>query len=472
MTFDVVIPTVRRVSLEPLRARLADLGVRPDQIRVVDDARERSGPASARNRGWRASAADWIVFLDDDVLPEPGWLDDLNRDLSEASPDVAGIQGRIAVPLPADRGPTDAERTVKGLETARWPTADMALRRSALIAVGGFDQRFPRAFREDSDLAFRLMDAGWRLERGRRFVLHPVRPAGVWDSVRRERGNADDALMLLLHGRGWHRRAGARVGRRAVHLAITAAGAAAVASAALGHRRAAFPLGGAWLIGMMELAWHRVQPGPRSGREIATVLLTSPLLPPSASFHWLRGLVRACRLVRTGRPEAVLLDRDGTLVVDVPFNGDPERVEPTRGAREALARLRAAGIPTAVVSNQSGIGRGLLTREAVASVNRRIEELLGPLGPWFVCPHAPGEGCDCRKPLPGLVCRAARTIGVRPERCAVVGDVGTDMEAAAAAGARGILVPTERTRPEEVAAAREVAPDLQAAVDLLLAAAK
>ena len=93
----------------------------------------------------------------------------------------------------------------------------------------------------------------------------------------------------------------------------------------------------------------------------------------------------------------MLLDRDDTLIVDVPYNGDPARVRPMPGARAALDRLRAAGVPTAVVSNQSGIGRGLLRADQVHRVNRRVEELLGPLGPWLICPHAPGDGCGCRR---------------------------------------------------------------------------
>ena len=168
------------------------------------------------------------------------------------------------------------------------------------------------------------------------------------------------------------------------------------------------------------------------------------------------------------RPEAVLLDRDGTLVIDVPYNGDPARVEPMPGAKEALDRLRAAGVATAVVSNQSGIGRGLVTRDQVDAVNRRVEELLGPLGPWALCPHRPDEGCECRKPAPGLIIEAARALGVAPERCAVVGDVGGDVAAGLAVGARAVLVPTPRTRRGDVAAAPEVAPDLPSAVDLLL----
>jgi histidinol-phosphate phosphatase family protein len=164
----------------------------------------------------------------------------------------------------------------------------------------------------------------------------------------------------------------------------------------------------------------------------------------------------------------VLLDRDGTLVVDVPYNGDPAQVVPVEGAAAALARLREAGIPTAVVSNQSGIARGLLTRAQVDEVNARVEQLLGPLGPVFVCEHGPDDGCACRKPAPGMVLAAAEALGVEPAQCALIGDIGADVGAALAAGARPVLVPTPVTRREEVEAAPEVAADLGAAVDLLL----
>lgn len=165
----------------------------------------------------------------------------------------------------------------------------------------------------------------------------------------------------------------------------------------------------------------------------------------------------------------MLFDRDGTLVVDVPYNGDPAEVEPVPGAREALDRLRAAGLPLAVVSNQSGIGRGWLTTEQVDAVNRRVDELLGPFVAFLVCPHGPSDRCACRKPEPGMVLAAADRLGMRPEGCALVGDIGADVEAALAAGARPVLVPTPATRPEEVAAAPEVAADLPAAAELLLA---
>jgi D-glycero-D-manno-heptose 1,7-bisphosphate phosphatase len=167
----------------------------------------------------------------------------------------------------------------------------------------------------------------------------------------------------------------------------------------------------------------------------------------------------------------VLFDRDGTLCVDVPYNGFPDRVVPVPGAGAALDRLRRANIRTAVISNQSGIGRGLLSPAQVDTVNARLVELLGPLGPVLVCPHRADEGCRCRKPLPGLVLDAAAALGVQPHECVVIGDIAADLGAAAAAGARAILVPTEMTRADEVDAARRMratAPDLSSAVDLIL----
>jgi D-glycero-D-manno-heptose 1,7-bisphosphate phosphatase len=165
---------------------------------------------------------------------------------------------------------------------------------------------------------------------------------------------------------------------------------------------------------------------------------------------------------------AVLLDRDGTLVHDVPYNGDPGLVRPMPGAADAVRELRAAGLLLGVVSNQSGIGRGLLTPRQVARVDARVDVLLGPFDVWEVCPHRPGDGCDCRKPRPGLVLRAARGLGVTPAQCVVVGDIGADLGCARAAGARAGLVPTPLTRPAEYAG-EPTAPDLLTAARRILA---
>jgi len=490
MTCDIVIPTVGRPSLarlldalEPFPGRIWLVDDRPAAIAVplsIDAMRSGSvielrtggrGPAAARNAGWRASGAEWIAFLDDDVVPPEGWGEALAADLAAVGERTAGVQGRIVVPLPADRRPTDWERNVKGLEAARWATADMAYRRAALKQVGGFDERFPRNYREDADLGLRLVAAGWEIVRGERTIVHPVGPAPPWISLRAQAGNADDALMRAAHGKRWRAAAGAPPGRLPRHAITATAGLASLAALCAGRPRAAAAAGALWAVGTAELAGARIAPGPKTPREIAAMLATSIAMPFFAVGQRLRGHARVQALRGAGRgrpPAAVLLDRDDTLIADVPYNGDPARVVPMPTARDALARLRRAGIPTAVISNQSGIGRGLLTEAQVRAVNAKVEALLGPLGPWLFCPHVPEEGCDCRKPAPGLVRAAAERLGVPPARCVVIGDVGADCEAARAAGARAVLVPTPRTRPEEVAAAPAVAPDLARAVELAL----
>jgi histidinol-phosphate phosphatase family protein len=484
LRLDVVIPTTGRPTLGRVLAALADL---PGRTIVVDDrppgAEELAaaegvevfrsngrGPAAARNVGWRASGAEWVVFLDDDVIPPPGWGAVLERDLAGLGRDVAGSQGRIRVPLPVGRPPTDWERNVAGLQTARWATADMAYRRSALAAIGGFDERFPRAYREDADVGLRITGYGWRIAQGSRCVIHPVGPSDLWTSLRLQRGNADDVLMRALHGRRWRERAGAPRGLLRLHVCLTVAGL--LAAKPPRNLRSAI-CGLTWAVGTGQLAYRRIAPGPGTPSEVARMVATSALMPPVATYWHLRG--RAALRSRLAQPaprpeppEAVLFDRDGTLVVDVPYNRHPDSVVPMPGARGALERLRGAGVRTAVISNQSGVGRGLITERQLRSVNERVEELLGPLGPWLICTHRPDDGCDCRKPRPGLILRAADRLGVEPERCAVVGDIGADVEAARAAGARAVLVPTAETRREEVAAAPETASDIETAIRRLL----
>ncbi|MEV7662824.1 HAD family hydrolase [Paenarthrobacter sp. NPDC089316] len=170
----------------------------------------------------------------------------------------------------------------------------------------------------------------------------------------------------------------------------------------------------------------------------------------------------------TGTLKAVLFDRDGTLVVDVPYNGDPQLVRPMDGALAALQKVRGAGLATGVVSNQSGVARGLLTLDQVTSVNRKVEQVLGPFDVWEICPHGPGDGCECRKPAPGMILAACRRLGITPDETAFIGDIGADIEAATAAGSRAVLVPTPVTRQEEIDAAEWVALDLGQAVEMLL----
>jgi histidinol-phosphate phosphatase family protein len=486
MSHTVVIPTIGRASLEELLTQLAPLR---QPVIVVDDRPAAStelrlpgagvsvqvlrsggcGPAAARNVGWRAANTEWVAFLDDDVLPGPDWATQLVHDLRSLGSDVGATQGRIEVPLPLHRRPTDAERGTAGLATARWITADMAYRRAALLRVGGFDERFGRAYREDADLALRVIAAGYRIVQGQRRTLHPVQPSAPLASVRTQRGNSDDVLMRHRHGPGWRERIGEGPGRLRWHALTTAAAAVAVGATARGHHLVAGTAGLLWAALTTEFAAHRILPGPRSAGEIGRMLATSMAIPPVACWHRLAGELR-WRAVppAIGVPAAVLFDRDGTLVHDVPYNADPAAVQPVPGARAALDRLRDIGVPVGVVTNQSGVARGLISPAQLQQVNTRVSELLGPFQAWTVCVHGENDGCGCRKPAPGLVKDAAGQLGVLVDRCVVIGDTGADVTAAAAAGARGILVPTDRTLRPEIQAAAEVAPDITTAVELAL----
>ncbi|MEU4838841.1 HAD-IIIA family hydrolase [Nocardia testacea] len=492
LDYSVVVPTTGRDSLRLLLSALeAATGPRPREIIVVDDRPGRGGdlslpggsapvrvvrsggrgPAAARNAGWRHATGSWIAFLDDDVLVASDWPDRLAADLLDLPPDTAACTARIEVPLPAHRRPTDDERGTAGLATARWITADMAYRRSALLAVGGFDERFPRAYREDADLALRVCLAGYTIASGQRVTVHPVRAAGPLASVRAQRGNADNALMRRKYGAHWRRRVGERPGLLPRHALTTAAGAAALAFGATGRSRSALACAAAWAALTGEFALRRVLPGPRTPREIGRMAVTSALIPPAACWHRARGELRHRRATHPA-PHALLFDRDDTLIVDIPYLADPAGVRPVPGAADALRLVRAAGIQLGVVSNQSGVARGLISPGQLAAVNDRVEELLGPFGTWQVCVHGEDDGCVCRKPAPGMVRRAAAELGVDIDRCVLIGDTGADVAAALSAGARAVLVPTARTRPEEVRHARAaamVAPDLTEAVRMAMA---
>ncbi|UDY24981.1 HAD-IIIA family hydrolase [Nocardioides sp. Kera G14] len=492
----IVVPTMGRASLHVLLDSLArqtrpvdapvilvddrpDPGATPIEVTPydLDVTVVRSGgggPARARNIGWRHSRTPWVSFLDDDVLPDDDWYERLAEDLAAVEGhDVSGSEGLLTVPLPTDRRPTDWERGTAGLETSQWITADMSFRREELSRVGGFDERFPRAFREDADLAMRLGAEQGRVVTGRRHVTHPVRPADDLASLRQQKGNADDYLMRAVHGPGWQRRAAAPVGRRWTHVALT--GAAAVAVAGLVTRRPAVAAVGAlgWLGGTGEFAWRRIAPGPRDRAEVRRMLLTSAAIPFAATWHSALGALRHRGAGPWhGLPELVLLDRDGTLVEDVPYNGDPAEVRPMPGAREALDRLRREGIRLAVVSNQSGVARGLITPDQVDAVNARVAELLGPFEAVYTCPHGPDDGCECRKPAPGMIKQALADAGVAPDRALMIGDIGADLEAAEAAGVDAVLVPTPVTRPEEIAGAPRAAASLADVVEDVLRGAR
>lgn len=327
--YAVVIPTVGRDSLRVVLDALEHgVGPPPREIIVVDDRPEPGplppthsarvlrtggrGPAAARNAGWRAACCEWVAFLDDDVVPPRDWKARLADDLARLGLDVGASQARIVVPLPEDRRPTDWERGTAGLADARWITADMAYRRAALVHAGGFDERFPRAYREDAELALRVQDHGYRIVNGDRVTTHPVREAGFFASLKQQRGNADDALVRRLLGPQWRERIGGAPGRLPWHVATAVTGASAVLCGLIGWRKAAVAFGGAWAGLTGWFAARRIAPGPRTGDEVARMVVTSVAIPPAACWHRLRGELRHRSVPAVGGPRRrVVLVADG-----------------------------------------------------------------------------------------------------------------------------------------------------------------
>jgi histidinol-phosphate phosphatase family protein len=150
---------------------------------------------------------------------------------------------------------------------------------------------------------------------------------------------------------------------------------------------------------------------------------------------------------RTGiarRDRAVFLDKDGTLIENVPYNVDPALVSLTPGAGPALKRLAERGLRLIVVSNQSGVAEGWFAERALRAVEQRIAELLAPsevvIEAFYYCVHSAAAGCSCRKPRPGLVRRAAAELGITLSASWLVGDILDDVEAAHRAGCRAALI--------------------------------
>jgi D-glycero-D-manno-heptose 1,7-bisphosphate phosphatase len=139
-----------------------------------------------------------------------------------------------------------------------------------------------------------------------------------------------------------------------------------------------------------------------------------------------------------------LLDRDGTIIVDKVHLSDPDRIEFAPGAIEGLRLLRDAGFALVLITNQSGIARGLFDAATLERIHARLASMLAAEGlrleAIYFCPHGPDDGCDCRKPAPGMLRQAMRDLGFGLDEVVMIGDSDADMGAAAAAGVPGVRV--------------------------------
>lgn len=171
---------------------------------------------------------------------------------------------------------------------------------------------------------------------------------------------------------------------------------------------------------------------------------------------------------------AVFLDRDGTINEDVGYLNDPQRFKPIKGAFEGIELLKRAGLKVVIVTNQSGLSRGLIGEEDLKAIHERLMAVLSRRGVSidgiYHCPHLPDDGCECRKPRTGLVERAVKELGIDPNNSYVVGDKVSDVELARNAGAKGVLVLTGCGRESLIELERKGDTPHYIAMDLLEAA--
>lgn len=312
MSVSVVVPTSGRDSLldRCLTAlALQELDKGEFEVVVVDDAasedtrrlveswRDRSqthfrylrnegrGPAAARNTGWRAACHDVIAFTDDDCVPDRGWLR-AGQAAMEAGAD--GAWGRLIMPL--RKSPTDYEHDAARLSRAEFVTANCFCSRAALECVGGFDERFTSAWREDSDLFFSFLERDGRLvHAGAAVVVHPIRPARWGVSLGQQRKNVFNALLYKKHPALYRE----RIQSEPPWLYYTAVTALLLA---LGARAAHASFGwfalAAWSGITAQFCVSRLQKTSHAPAHLAEMAITSALIPPLAVFWRLLGAFR------------------------------------------------------------------------------------------------------------------------------------------------------------------------------------
>lgn len=312
----VVVPTCRRADLlrRCLDALLAQR-IDPEafEVIVVDDGREDAirdmilgiaewieaprvrylrplhgrGPAGARNRGWRAARGALVAFTDDDTIPAPDWLM-AGVHAFESNRQWVALSGRVVVPVEDARAPTDHERMTRGLESAEFVTANAFVWRTALEAVDGFDERFTRAWREDSDLQFRLLKQGGLVGHcDKACVVHPVREESWGVCLRQQRNTFFDALLYKKHPRLYRERI-----RRVPpwdYYAIVALGALVPLLFAIDWEEPAIACALGVVALVVNLAITRLQRTDHSARHLVEMLATSALIPFLSVYWRVRG---------------------------------------------------------------------------------------------------------------------------------------------------------------------------------------
>jgi GT2 family glycosyltransferase len=309
LCISVVVPTYHRDDLleRCLRALISqDFPSQAYEILVVDDGRsdtteafvqkfsamfggphicylrppaEKRGPAAARNAGWDVAFGEIVAFTDDDTIPTRTWLE---QGMRAMQPDIAAVWGHVEVPLPSE--PTDAERNTAGLHGAEFITANCFVRREVLASIGGFDDRFLRPWREDSDLYFTLLERGYQVRHApSAIVLHPVRDAPPSACLKQHGNLLYDALLYKKHPRLYRSKIASAPPLR-YYLAVAAFGLSLIA-AMLGFGSAAVVFSAAWLLTTALIIQRRLK-GMSSRRSVIMGIVWTSFFIPFLAVYW------------------------------------------------------------------------------------------------------------------------------------------------------------------------------------------
>jgi glycosyltransferase involved in cell wall biosynthesis len=244
------------------------------------------GPAAARNAGWRSARGAIIAFTDDDCIPDSAWLRSGTAALTE---DVSAVAGKVRVPLPQPA--TDYERNEAGLERAEFVTANCFCRRAALLDVGGFDERFTMAWREDSDLQFSLLERGHGIVRAPDAVVtHPVRPARWGICLKQQRKSLFNALLYKKHPALYRRKI--QAGPPWHYYGMAASLLVSLWSAAYGPPWLTASATAAWLLLVSRFCLYRLQGASHRPEHVLEMMVTSPVVSLLSLFWRLRGAAR------------------------------------------------------------------------------------------------------------------------------------------------------------------------------------
>jgi GT2 family glycosyltransferase len=270
-------------KVENLVGRLSSASIVP--IKYVATSQGR-GPAAARNAGFRATVGQIIAFTDDDCIPEPNWL---REGLSVFTDGVAAATGRLIMPIPSR--PTDYQRDAAKLSQAAFVTANCLIRRDVLAELGGFDETFTMAWREDSDLHFRLIKRNARIvHAGKAIVVHPVRTTSWGISVSQQRKALFNALLYKKHPDLYRRHIQQWPPFR-YYAAVFALGISV-----FGLSLRLFPLSllatGLWLFITVQICTSRLRGNCAKLEHVLEMIITSALIPPIAVFWRIAGAIR------------------------------------------------------------------------------------------------------------------------------------------------------------------------------------